>query len=112
MNRSRAPNVSRHVKRTILVVIALLACGAPRATAAPAAYVCEAGTDRVVYDVGSATYYSGGRLVAYSRCGGTRMAGYDMRCDDSPAFRFFFASFGRKSARLDVAGKTTLMSCK
>lgn len=119
MNRSRAPLVSRDVKRTILVVvIALLACGAPRASAAPATLVCDAGTDRVVYDVGSATYYASGRFVGASQCAGTRMAAFNMRCDSNPAFGFFFASvpgpaiLGGKSARLDVAGKTTLMSCK
>jgi len=106
------------VKRTILLIIAALACSAPRATAAPSALVCDAGADRVVFDVGSATYYSGGRFVGTSSCSATRMAIYNTRCDANSAFGFFFASvpgpaiLGGKSARLDVAGKTALMSCK
>jgi hypothetical protein len=105
------------VKRTILFVIALLACVAPSATAAPATITCDAGADHVVYD-GSATYFSGGKLVGASRCGGTRMAVYNATCVDNPAFGFYFASvpgpaiLGGKSARLDVAGKTELLACK
>ena len=105
------------MKRSLLV-IALLACGAPRASAAPTSIICDAGAERVVYDYGSARYVSAGRVVGTSECSGTRMAIYNARCDASPAFHFFFASvpgpaiLGGKSARLDVAGKTTLMSCK
>lgn len=118
MNRPRAANVSRRVKRTLLFVIALLASHAAPVAASAPPIVCDAGTDHVVYDGKTASYSSAGKFVGSSECGGTRMAIYDMRCDESPAFAFFFAGvpgpavLGGKSARLDVAGKTTLMSCK
>jgi hypothetical protein len=106
------------VKRIILSILVLLAVGAPRASAANAALVCDAGADRVVYDGSTARYVTGTTFVGASTCGGTRMAMYSMRCDDHPAFRFYFASvpgpaiLGGKSARLDVGGKSELLSCK
>ena len=106
------------MKRNILFVLALLACGAPSASAAPASVICDAGTDHVVFDWGSVRYLSAGTVVGTSQCSATRMAVYNWRCETNPAFAFFFASvpgpaiLGGKSARLDVAGKTTLMSCK
>ena len=108
------------MKRTIILFIALFACGSTPAAASPTppTYVCTDGADRVVYDGATATYSSAGTLVGSSQCGGTRMAVYNMACVQSAKFDFYFASvpgpavLSGKSARLDVAGKTTLMSCK
>jgi hypothetical protein len=104
------------VKRIIFILVALLS--STTASATSSAVSCDAGADHVTYDGSSAAYWSAGKRIGASRCGGTRMAIYSMTCTDDPAFRFYFASIpgpailGGKSARLDVAGKTTLMSCK
>jgi hypothetical protein len=104
------------VKRIVLFLTLILSSTTANATSS--AVSCDAGTDHITYDGSSAAYWSAGKRVGASRCGGTRMAVFNMVCTEDPAFSFYFASIpgpailGGKSARLDVAGKTTLMSCK
>ena len=65
-----------------------------------------------------ATYYAGARQVGASACVLTAQAIYSLACVQSASFKFSFAGIpgppllGGKSARLDVAGATTLLDCR
>jgi hypothetical protein len=116
VNRFRGVDVTRCVKRIVLFLVALFS--STTASASSSAVSCDAGTDHVTYDGSSAAYWAAGKRVGASRCAGTRMAIFSMTCTEDPAFQFYFASIpgpailGGKSARLDVGGKSELLSCK
>lgn len=96
------------MKRFIVSVALLFVASTSEAQRSP--IVCEGHGARVTYDGKTASYAQNGAFVATSRCAGTRMAVFNMICQESPSFRFFFAS-ASEPARLDANGTSMRLAC-